>query len=90
MTLGRRVAAARAFLQPLADGKALYAPARRVEGLPEHLSDRLKGRFVTIEYFDIKDLDATWRSAEVATHNATTQPVRRTTSPALSPETVAR
>lgn len=69
-TLGRRVAAARAFLQPLADGKALYAPARRIESLPERLNDQLKGRYVTIEYPDIKDLDSTWRTAEVTTLSA--------------------
>jgi len=80
-TLSRRVAAARAFLQPLADGKALYAPARQVGGSPERLNDQLKGRYVTVEYFDIKDLDAAWRTAGVATQSATALLVRRTTGP---------
>ncbi|WP_404385310.1 hypothetical protein LL946_04800 [Knoellia locipacati] len=62
--LGRRLTAARSFLRPLADGKALYAPAGQVEKSAERLNDRLKGRFVTVKYFDIKDLDTAWRVAE--------------------------
>jgi hypothetical protein len=79
-TLGHWLTAANSFLRPLADGKVLYAPARRVEGSTERLNDRLKGRYVTVEYFDIKDLDAAWRAAAVATRSATTQLVRRPAS----------
>lgn len=83
-TLDRRLRAARSFLRPLADGKVLYAPARRVEGSPERLNDRLKGRYVAVEYFDIKDLDAAWRAADVATNRAMTQLVRRPASRAAT------
>lgn len=83
-TLDRRLTAARSFLRPLADGEVLYAPARRVEGSPERLNDRLKGRYVTVEYFDIKDLDAAWRAAAVVTRSATTQLVRRPASRAAT------
>lgn len=83
-TLGRRAAAARAFLQPLADGKALYAPARRVESLPQRLNDQLKGRYVTIEYFDVKDLDTAWSKAELATLSAVLQLRRQPASRAAT------
>ncbi|WP_035919555.1 hypothetical protein, partial [Knoellia sinensis] len=75
--VGRRLAAARAFLQPLADGKALFAPARRLEGSPERLVGRLKGRYVPIDYFDIKDMDAALRTADAATLSAMTPSINR-------------
>ncbi|KGN41986.1 hypothetical protein N801_03810 [Knoellia aerolata DSM 18566] len=83
-TLGHRLTGARSFLRPLADGKVLYAPARRVEGSPERLNDRLKGRYVTVGYFDIKDLDAAWHAAALATRSATTQLLRRPPAHAAS------
>jgi hypothetical protein len=83
-TLDRRLTAANSFLRPLADGRVVYAPARRVDGSPDRLNDRLKGRYVAVEYFDIKDLDAAWQTAALATRSATTQLVRRPASRAAT------
>jgi hypothetical protein len=89
-TLSVRLTCARSLPKRLVDGRALYAPARRVAGTPERLHARLKGRYVPVDYHDIKDLDAAWREADNAVRRIRTT-LGRSTRPPMdvpTPDTV--
>jgi hypothetical protein len=83
-TLSVRLTSARSLPKRLVDGRALYAPARQIAGTPERLHARLKGRYVPVEYHDIKSLDAAWREADNAIHRARTM-LARTRGAILEP-----